>query len=107
LKSTLNDDQVKDIIAGNIADPFSLLGAHPLDRPGMVHAVVVRAFLPDAKSVKVMDLDREREVPALLVHKEGLFEAILRGDTEIRPYHLRVDFGGHTSSKFYDCAQRL
>jgi 1,4-alpha-glucan branching enzyme len=103
LKSTLNDDQVKGIIAGNIADPFSILGAHPLDRPGMVHAVVVRAFLPGAKSVKVMDLDREREVPALLVHKKGLFEAILRGDTEIRPYHLRVDFGGHTPSKFYDC----
>jgi 1,4-alpha-glucan branching enzyme len=69
----------------------------------MAHAVVVRAFLPGARSVKVMDLDREREVIALLVHKEGLFEAILRGDTEIRPYHLRADFGGHTASMFYDC----
>jgi 1,4-alpha-glucan branching enzyme len=103
LKPSLSDDQIKDIISGNIADPFSLLGAHPLDRPGMAHAVVVRAFLPGAKSVKVMDLDPQREVVALLVHKEGLFEAILRGDTNIKPYHLKVDFGGIIAPRFYDC----
>jgi len=103
LKPTLSEDQVKDIISGNIADPFSLLGAHPLDRPDVAQAVVVRVFLPGAKSVKVMDLDPEREVVALLVHKEGLFEAILRGDTKIKPYHLKVDFGGNTASRFFDC----
>jgi len=103
LKPTLSDGQVKSIISGNIADPFSLLGAHHLDRPDVAHAVVVRVFLPGAKSVKVMDLDPEREVIALLVHKEGLFEAILRGDIKIEPYQLKVDFGGNTVSRFYDC----
>jgi 1,4-alpha-glucan branching enzyme len=103
LKPTLSDGQVKDIISGNIADPFSLLGAHHLDRPDMAHAVAVRVFLPGAKSVKVMDLDPEREVIALLVHKDGLFEAILRGDIKIKPYHLKVDFGDNIASRFYDC----
>jgi len=102
LNSTLSSKQAKALIEGTIADPFSLLGAHPIELDDG-QAVVVRSFLPGAKSVSVMDLDSEKEIIASLVHKAGIFEAILTSDISIAPYRLKVDFGNSTVSKFYDC----
>ncbi|KPK83376.1 MAG: 1,4-alpha-glucan branching protein [Bacteroides sp. SM23_62_1] len=102
MNSTLSSKQAKALIEGTIADPFSLLGAHPIELDDG-QAVVVRSFLPGAKSVSVMDLDSEKEIIASLVHKAGIFEAILTSDISIAPYRLKVDFGNSTVSKFYDC----
>jgi len=63
----------------------------------------VRAFLPGAKSVAVMDLDPDRKHAASLVDREGLFEAILPGVMEVFPYRLKVDFGVEPVSTFFDC----
>ena len=102
MNSTLDPQQITDLISGNVADPFSLLGPHPA-KIGKRSAIVIRAFIPGAKKVTVMDLDPGREVLASQVNKEGLFEARMKGRLEIRPYRLRVDFGGRNGSSFYDC----
>jgi 1,4-alpha-glucan branching enzyme len=85
-----------------VADPFTLLGAHPvvLDT---VPALAVRAFLPGARSVAVLDLVPGQEIPAPLVDAHGLFEAVLPGEREIFPYRLKVDFGTDPVTTFYDC----
>ena len=101
MKPSLNKD-LKELLSGNFADPFSLLGAHPISNEGK-EGVVVRAFLPGAKCVSIEDLDPEKEIAAYPVNRKGLFEAILTGVKNVFPYHLKVDFGAGVITRFYDC----
>ncbi|MCK4787810.1 MAG: 1,4-alpha-glucan branching protein GlgB [Desulfobacteraceae bacterium] len=102
MKTTLSPKEIKSLVSGELADPFTLLGAHPVSL-GKVPAVAVRAFLPGARTVTVLDLVPDREVKTRLVDKHGLFEAVLPGKREILPYRLKVNFGAGTISTFYDC----
>ncbi len=62
-----------DLLAkGRLADPHSLLGAHPHD--GDSGAITVRAWRPAAERV-VVHVDGGGDVEAELVHPGGLFEA--------------------------------
>ena len=90
------------LVSGEAGDPFTLLGAHPL-KGETGPAVVVRALLPGARSVTVLDLDPDAEIETRRINDQGLFEAVLPGKKEIRPYRLRVDFGTDVSATFYDC----
>jgi 1,4-alpha-glucan branching enzyme len=101
-RTTINPEDADRLVSGQLADPFSVLGAHPVmleNEPG----VVVRALLPGARNVTVLDLSPGQETPAILVDTHGLFEAILKGEREIFPYRLKVDFGTNVISTFYDC----
>ena len=102
LISTLSAEKIKSLISGEMADPFTLLGPHPVALE-KGPAVAVRAFLPGARSVAILDLDPEREILAGRLHKQGLFEAVLPDLSEIFPYRLKVDFGSGPFSTFYDC----
>jgi len=90
------------LVSGEAGDPFTLLGAHPL-KGETGPAVVVRALLPGARSVTVLDLDPDAEIETRRINDQGLFEAVLPGKKEIRPYRLRVDFGTNVPATFYDC----
>jgi len=90
------------LVSGEAGDPFTLLGAHPL-KGETGPAVVVRALLPGARSVTVLDLDPDAEIETRRINDQGLFETVLPGKKEIRPYRLRVDFGTDVSATFYDC----
>ena len=102
LPTTLNPRDIKPLIAGEVADPFTLLGAHPLVLD-TGPALAVRAFLPGARSVAVLDLVPGKKIPAPLVDANGLFEVVLPGEREIFPYRLKVDFGTDPVTTFYDC----
>lgn len=102
LPATLNPRDIKPLIAGEVADPFTLLGAHPVVLDAGP-ALAVRAFLPGARSVAVLDLVPGQEIPASLVDAHGLFEAILPGEREIFPYRFKVDFDTDPVTTFYDC----
>jgi len=102
LSITLTKKGIKSLVSGKSADPFTLLGAHQVTlKTGP--ALIIRALLPGAKSVTVLDLDPDREIEASLVDDKGLFEAVIEGTREISPYRLKVDFGGGLKSTFYDC----
>ena len=90
------------LVSGEAGDPFTLLGAHPL-KGETGPAVVVRALLPGARSVTVLDLDPDAEIETRRINDQGLFETVLPGKKEIRPYRLRVDFGTNVPATFYDC----
>ena len=99
---TALDKKIKELLSGNIADPFSLLGAHPVSEDEM-DGFVVWVFLPEAKSVIIEDLSPGNEIPATAVNRKGVFEAVIPGIKNINPYHLKVDFGTGTMTRFYDC----
>jgi len=102
LDSTLSLEELTALLAGELADPFAVLGVHPVSLtsgPG----VVVRAFLPGAREVAALDLNPGEEIRMPCVEKEGIFEVALEGTREIAPYRLRADFGTGLRSTFYDC----
>src|SRR5260221_13051803 len=72
------------IIEGRHSDPFHYLGRH-MERD----AAVVRAFLPNAEAVRVIDeLGHESELDR--IHDAGLFAGRLPNGS-VR-YHLRTPF---------------
>jgi len=78
------------------ADPFGLLGMH---QPTAGGEVVVRAFLPGARAVHVIDgVTRPGTVAATLarVHAEGVFAGVVPGRRERFHYRLRVEFAEDT-----------
>ena len=74
------------VIGGYHADPFRYLGQHvEADRP------VVRAFLPGAKDVKVVDA-QDHEQPLSRIHDAGLFVGDIPATDA--PYKLRARWNG-------------
>ncbi len=88
LSVTLEHD-VNLIAHGDHPDPFRVLGMHRVSLGGEIR-LVVRAFLPVASRVSVVNADTGEAVPMERVHGSGFFEAVLPRGTESFPYRLRV-----------------
>ncbi|MBN2060491.1 MAG: 1,4-alpha-glucan branching protein GlgB [Deltaproteobacteria bacterium] len=101
-RTTLSEDDIKGIVSGSFADPFSILGAHPITLNNK-NKLAVRVFLPNARSVRIKDLLPGEERELLKVDNAGLFEGIFPLPAEIFPYRLKVDFGSGLEATFYDC----
>jgi 1,4-alpha-glucan branching enzyme len=71
------------------ADPHSILGAHEAKGGG----VVVRAFRPEARAVRVLPAN----VAAELTDPEGMWEALLPKATLPLAYELEVDYADGTT----------
>ena len=100
--TTLKPEQVETLIAGTTRDPFTVLGAHPVDIGGRSRTAV-RTFLPGARSVTVLADGGAAPVKAAEVNPRGLFEALLPPFEEYRPYRLKVEWIPGRPSLFYDC----
>ncbi len=76
------------LLRGDESDPFAVLGMHG---PGADGAIVVRAFLPQASAVSVIDGASGAVVADLArVHPDGAFQGIV-GRTSCFAYRLRVE----------------
>ena len=74
---------VDSFVRARHGDPFSLLGPHPVE-----NGVAVRAFLPEASRVEVVDATNGFLRGALArVHGEGVWSGLVQGE---QPYRLRV-----------------
>ena len=82
--------EVDSLVQGHHGDPFALLGPHEAGG-----ATVIRAFLPDASAVEVLDARSGESAGALeRVHPEGFFEGSAGGRNGRFPYRLRVTWNG-------------
>ena len=102
MSSTTYAEKIRLLARGEMADPFVILGAHYVDRED-VSGVAVRAFLPGARELMVLDMVPGRQVAAAEVEEPGFFEAFFPGASKILPYRLKADFGGGSISTFFDC----
>ena len=98
MSSTLSKEQINNLVSGNLADPFSILGPH-YEKDNLI----VRAFIPGAKTVSVGGLGSDISSQSVHVDKHGLFEILFSVGTPINPYRLNVEFAGGNRSSFYDC----
>ena len=84
--------RVSAILAGDERDPFSYLGMHKDARSGNL---VVRAFLPGAESVIVLDRATGVAVAELArMHDAGFFCGLAGAGRAPFPYRLRIVSGG-------------
>jgi 1,4-alpha-glucan branching enzyme len=77
---------VERLVAGEHADPHSLLGTHPTGA-----GLLVRAFRPAATSVRVLP-QRGAAVELERTHPAGIFEAVLPRRRSLPGYRLEVGY---------------
>ena len=91
--SVLPDQHViNQIISGHYADPFSLLGMHTV-----AAGLEVRALLPDADQVWVIDADKGKKVVELRrTDERGFFVGLMPRRKNAFRYQLEVRWGENT-----------
>ena len=90
------------ILSAEHHDPFSYLGMHPLWFEGK-SVVVVRAFLPEAQEVSVIDAEKPDIVyPMNRRHPDGIFEATIGNREKVFPYRLRLSDTSGNTREFHD-----
>jgi len=88
----LDAPTVEAIAVGDHGDPFAVLGMHETPGEG---PLVVRAFLPQARRVWVVDMRGGAVVSELpKLHGAGLFAGPLEGRQHRFHYRLRAELGG-------------
>ena len=86
----LTASEARALAGGVHGDPFSRLGMHQSDG-----ALWVRALLPQAQSVAVLDAGTGEAVAALTqIHPDGVFEGAILGRRQRFAYRLRVAWDG-------------
>jgi len=89
-ETTASPVEIDLLLRAEHSDPFHILGAHPVEVRGK-SAIAIRVFLPDAVAVQAVRIFEPHAVyPFAQIHREGFFEAVVPGETQIFPYHLRA-----------------
>jgi 1,4-alpha-glucan branching enzyme len=101
MKTTASSDAVHRVIDAGHHDPFSVLGAHVVDIKGK-RAVAVRAFLPEARNVSVLNTATSAEYKMIKILEEGFYEVLLPGISEVFPYKLKEVTKDNTVKIFND-----
>ncbi|GFI61545.1 1,4-alpha-glucan branching enzyme GlgB [Clostridiales bacterium] len=88
--STVSMFEMYLIINAEHKDPHTILGMHEISN-GSKNIVAVRAFLPDAKEVYVIDKARpERIYKADKIHEDGFFDAVIKTRSKWFDYLLKI-----------------
>lgn len=85
---------MKRLIAGELHDPHSILGIHTVQHHGETRAVI-RAYHPDAVSAELKIGGDVRSME--MVHKSGLFAALVDSTLFHKVYKVRFDFADGAS----------
>ncbi len=86
METQLAQHEKTALIRGEYATPYNILGMHEITHPD---GVIVRAFIPEANHVKLVDLAKEQELDMFRLHHDGLFDIVLENRKPF-PYRLRV-----------------
>ena len=85
------------IVNGEHSDPHTVLGMHEMEEDGR-KAVVVRAFLPNAAGITVIDYaNKRKKYPMERLHADGFFEVTIADREDWFRYQLEyTDADGNT-----------
>jgi 1,4-alpha-glucan branching enzyme len=104
MNSLVSAEEINLIVLAEHSDPFSVLGAHPVEiSDGSTQeprrAVVIRTFLPEAKQVWAVPNDSPDGLEMMeKIEADGFFEAVFLDRQEVFPYQLRtLDYEGKFS----------
>ena len=94
--TTINMMEMQLIITASHGDPHTVLGMHEMvidDKP----CLVVRAFIPEAKSITVIDDKKpEKAFEMEKIHMDGFFECVIKSRKKWFRYKLHIeDYNGN------------
>jgi len=98
---TVSDGAIQAIVGAYHGQPFHVLGPH-VEEVGGAKRLFVRAFVPDAKSVQVLESGTDKVLAeATRCHDAGFYEADL-GEREPSLSQLRVETNAGTTFEYHD-----
>ncbi len=98
--TVLSSAEIESIVRVRLANPFDLLGRHPLG-PEHGERTEVRTFCPAAKRAWIL-LEDEGSVEMSRIHSEGLFTWLSRPGRKDFPYQLEFESGDGSGWKTPD-----
>ncbi|HVN83172.1 MAG TPA: 1,4-alpha-glucan branching protein GlgB [Terriglobia bacterium] len=108
MKALVSREEIERLVRLEHSDPFSILGIHPVeiedDGTGRsVKAVVVRAFLPEAREAWV-SLEGPKDNLQMMerIHPEGIFELLFLDRRDLFAYQIRMQDHEGKFSQFVD-----
>lgn len=103
MTATPTPGALEALVQGRHGDPFALLGMHAQHGPrGGVAGLVVRALLPWAQAVRLIEAGSGKELGALArLHPDGLFEIKVKRRKPFA-YRLRVETPHHGTVEWED-----
>lgn len=105
MNTTASTDEVYRILHTDHHDPFTVLGAHLVHRPGKQPAVAIRAFLPGAVDAWVLeDIPGApaREYRMERIHDEGFYEIVFSDRHEVFRYRIKKSMPDGSTTEFHD-----
>ena len=87
--TSLRNDEIKSIHDFTCNDPFSILGAHPLETDVGIQTAV-RVYIPGASFISGVFLESEQEFDLMKLGDTGFFEATLEREFEPELYKLNI-----------------
>jgi 1,4-alpha-glucan branching enzyme len=98
-QTVISQADIDALIHGQHANPFSVLGLHA-DASGKLY---LRAFLPGANVVNVLDADGKKIIATLaLKHPDGLFEAAIPRRRKHFDYRLQIQWANGEQGVYAD-----
>lgn len=89
--TTVSIMELQLIVNANHGDPHTILGMHEMNINGK-DCVVVRAFVPQAKSITVIDdKNHTKRFPMAKVHEYGFFECVIKQRKRWFKYQLEIE----------------
>ncbi len=94
--TTTNLNELFQIVNVEHGEPHHVLGMHEVEHEGEKF-VAVRAFVPQAKEIVVVDdADQDKTYPMMKIHEDGFFEVIIEDRQEWFRYQLSLtDYEGN------------
>jgi len=89
---------LKQILEARHYQPHAFLGLHPHQK----NSCVARAFLRDAVSCEVVEIETDQRYALEKIAEEGFFEGVIKGKAEPFAYRLRVEQANGEIRQFYD-----
>jgi len=95
MNSLLHNEEIGKIVKGEHTSPHSVLGNHRVALEGS-DCIVIRTFVPGAAEASVVvEKGNIRKIPMQKVHEEGLFETVVKDQSDFFPYKLEIQTNGH------------
>lgn len=96
--TTVNIMELQLIVNANHGDPHNVLGMHEINIDGK-DCIVVRAFIPQAKAISVVD-DKKggKSYPMEKIHEDGFFECVIKSRKKWFKYKLDIE--GYCDNKW-------
>ena len=104
-QTTVSTDDINRILYADHHDPFAVLGAHLIHRPGQEPVLAIRAYLPGAPAAWVVEGWQDgqgAEHRMEMAHPEGFFEAVFPDRQTVFPYRLKRALEGGGTTVFHD-----